>query len=531
MKFIKTAIILYLLAAVSAFGQPSPDQKADSLLKRAGLLPLDQVKRYEMTLEAARLLRDSHPTRSAALAAKTYHYAVIHKLPALKMKAANAQGAALSLTGNMEDALVLLLESLSISDSLKDQNWQIQNLNTLGISYYEQESYQKALSYWKQAKAKLQLTPNDTLELAKNYNNIGLVFNDMQQPDSAIYYFHQSLKLSRAMGNELGIALNYNNLGSAFTSLQQYDSALYYLKRAWKRAHDIQNARGEAFTLLSLGKAYNALGKYATAYQYLRRGLSIAEKSEVTSQLRDLYEALSKNAEKRYRFQEAYQYYQKFKQYSDSVVNEKSAAREAELRMVYHTEKTEKENALLRLQNQENQKAMELQQGRIKRQRIVLWSSLAIGVLVLLGALSVYKNYRQRKGAQESLEQLNQKIDKQKAEMSLQANALKEAKSSLQGLNHNLETAVNKRTRQLEVQNEKLRKYAYSHSHELRAPLARIMGLIHIMKKGLPEEEVPEYLDKLDKATQEMDEVIREISASLQQEFADKTPEAHPKEV
>ncbi len=62
--------------------------------------------------------------------------------------------------------------------------------------------------------------------------------------------------------------------------------------------------------------------------------------------------------------------------------------------------------------------------------------------------------------------------------MNEELNALNE---ELQTINETLEQRVEERTHQLEIQNQQLREYAFINSHVLRAPLARIRGLLYLM--------------------------------------------------
>jgi GAF domain-containing protein len=62
--------------------------------------------------------------------------------------------------------------------------------------------------------------------------------------------------------------------------------------------------------------------------------------------------------------------------------------------------------------------------------------------------------------------------------MNEELNALNE---ELQTINETLEQRVEERTHQLEIQNRQLREYAFINSHVLRAPLARIRGLLYLM--------------------------------------------------
>jgi PAS domain S-box-containing protein len=70
----------------------------------------------------------------------------------------------------------------------------------------------------------------------------------------------------------------------------------------------------------------------------------------------------------------------------------------------------------------------------------------------------------------------------------------------------------------IEKQNRQLREIAYTQSHIVRAPLARIMGLVNIVLSGnVTEKEKSEMLHFLQEAANEMDTVIRDIVSKTDQ--------------
>lgn len=65
----------------------------------------------------------------------------------------------------------------------------------------------------------------------------------------------------------------------------------------------------------------------------------------------------------------------------------------------------------------------------------------------------------------------------------------------------------------LEKQNKQLKEIAWSQSHLVRAPLARIMGLAGAIQNGIIEEEkIGEFLNYMQQSAHELDKVIREIT-------------------
>jgi signal transduction histidine kinase len=60
--------------------------------------------------------------------------------------------------------------------------------------------------------------------------------------------------------------------------------------------------------------------------------------------------------------------------------------------------------------------------------------------------------------------------------------------------------------------------YAYSNAHNVRGPLARILGLASLMSREDDPELLKEYTTFMYVSAQELDNVIRDINVKLQDE-------------
>ncbi|MGN6647507.1 MAG: hypothetical protein ACTHJT_13380, partial [Cytophaga sp.] len=81
--------------------------------------------------------------------------------------------------------------------------------------------------------------------------------------------------------------------------------------------------------------------------------------------------------------------------------------------------------------------------------------------------------------------------------------------------NESLETAVKKRTQELETQNEQLSEYAFINSHVLRAPLSRIMGLAYLISQEITLPTEQKLLTDLINSSNELDSIVKKISEIL----------------
>lgn len=82
-------------------------------------------------------------------------------------------------------------------------------------------------------------------------------------------------------------------------------------------------------------------------------------------------------------------------------------------------------------------------------------------------------------------------------------------------LNENLEEKVIQRTRELEEKNKRLQEYAYINAHYLRGPLTKIMSVLHLQKLERETQINKKYIEILQEAVDELDEVIHSITDRL----------------
>jgi two-component system, sensor histidine kinase and response regulator len=84
----------------------------------------------------------------------------------------------------------------------------------------------------------------------------------------------------------------------------------------------------------------------------------------------------------------------------------------------------------------------------------------------------------------------------------------------LQNQNDQLEVKVQDRTQALRKQNQALKEIAWSQSHQVRAPLSRILGLISLLRddSNHAPDDLGELLDFMQTSADELDEIVKEIS-------------------
>lgn len=97
---------------------------------------------------------------------------------------------------------------------------------------------------------------------------------------------------------------------------------------------------------------------------------------------------------------------------------------------------------------------------------------------------------------------------------------LSNVNSRLKNLNENLELIVKERTERINSQLNQLIKYSHMNSHEVRAPLARILGLMQLIERETDEEIIKDLVSKMHISSNELDAIIKKMNRILEQEIS-----------
>jgi len=120
------------------------------------------------------------------------------------------------------------------------------------------------------------------------------------------------------------------------------------------------------------------------------------------------------------------------------------------------------------------------------------------------------------KNEREQVLEVNEKLEEANTEISAQS-------ETIASYNGKLEAMVEKRTKDILQLNKKLIEYSFVNSHKIRGPLARVLGLIYLMRKNPangPDHD--EYLDKLEISANELDYMVKELTIVLSVETNDR---------
>lgn len=289
----------------------------------------------------------------------------------------------------------------------------------IGLAYSQLRNHDLTLEYYHKSE-KIDIELKDTIGIRSDYINIGSYLYSITKYDESIIYYNKALDLLRKNKNNKEVSTCLNNLGALYKQKKDYSKAIEYYKEALKIDESIGDKEGIAVVNNNLATLNNNLKNYSQAISYSLKALKISEEHHLplTSlysyiYLTDSYDSL-KNTEK------AYYYFRLMTQIKDSLFNIEKNKQVTEMEAKYQTEKKqqeiEKQGILIQKQSAESAK-----------QQILIYAFLGGFALMLFLALVIYKNYSQKKKANEiitikniALSQANEEITSQRDEIESQ---------------------------------------------------------------------------------------------------------------
>jgi tetratricopeptide (TPR) repeat protein/DNA-binding CsgD family transcriptional regulator len=233
-------------------------------------------------------------------------------------------------------------KSLEIARRINDLN-RVSAVYTIYHEIYnrigEPEKAQEYAYKYYQLKIKLK----DASGIAAALHNLAHHYSLLGMHDSTLFYLKNSIALNKKFNNKNYLGSNYLNLGMLFHDLHQYDSADVYYNLAMENHQQIGYRMAlssikinMAYNFLSMGDTTQALMQFRSLVESLDEPVSLENKV-------DSYKLLASIAFAQKRFQEAYIYYEKFKELNDELkeVTNTSLAKLLEMQMKYDNQKNQ----------------------------------------------------------------------------------------------------------------------------------------------------------------------------------------------
>ncbi|MFD1314112.1 adenylate/guanylate cyclase domain-containing protein [Namhaeicola litoreus] len=312
----------------------------------------------------------------------------------------NNLGGLYRLQGSNAKAIEFSLRSLRIAEKIKDSLRVVSALGNIAITYADNpQDYELALDYYNQMVP--YLVSGNNIELAKAYYfGVGLIKDDQANYEEALKSFKEALSITE---NTIYYAENLMFLGQTYYHMGDLERANQYLDLG----HEIAIANDQQYEniqILIQKGIVNQKNDAKEAIRFFEEAETLAKEMELTYELRDIYDGLSKAYKNQGDFRNAYNYQNKYLAQNDSLFNLETDDKIRGLQFDFDLNKKQDEISLL-------EKEGEIQELKVQKQRNVIYGTIFSSVLLFLLVMGVFNRYRFMKKTKQIIEAEKDKSD------------------------------------------------------------------------------------------------------------------------
>lgn len=275
------------------------------------------------------------------------------------------------LLGLLEEALDAYLKAVDAARLARYTAGEALSYSAIADVYSTSEHHSTAITYYKKAIATFRKT-TDTLGLATALINAGDEYLKNKNYKTALRYFNESKLLFEQINYLSGKAYSLGNMGMVYANTGKNNLAERYINEAIKILEAAEDNSPICEYLISMCTIYRDKEDMHMAMNYAKRSLVLAQRYGLKEQISNANLKLYELYEKEGKASEALKYYKAHIAYRDSVNNINTVQKMADLRTNFEVSQKQAEVDLLNVQK--------------KNQRIVIWSTVI--VLVLIGLLA-----------------------------------------------------------------------------------------------------------------------------------------------
>jgi tetratricopeptide (TPR) repeat protein len=302
------------------------------------------------------------------------------------------------LEGKYGSAIQYLNKSHTLFEKQNNKEGEALSLNAIGLIYLDQEDFQKAQTFFKDA-----LKTGDAVTHGDSYTNLAQLYLQMEAYPKARQYAALANKQAILNEDDFVKSTALDVLGSVAVKYGRFLEAEQYFKDAIRIKERLLDQKGASYSYLKLAGVKGELEQTDSLYIFTLKAFRLANEVGANKETKDAAFALSKYYAHLGFYDSAFHYQNQFVQLNEDLMNEQVQKKMAQIESEKVTRENEHHIAIL-----ENQKKLENEQASF-------YLLLAIGgAIVLAGGLYLfYYRYNVKKRSFESLEQKNQVIEGQ----------------------------------------------------------------------------------------------------------------------
>jgi serine phosphatase RsbU (regulator of sigma subunit) len=284
------------------------------------------------------------------------------------------------------------------------------SLTNIGNLYENLGDPDIALKYYLEA-LKLENGKNKFV-VSSTLFNIATIYKNKSELDTALTYYQNSLILFDELKNKNGYAYCLNSIGYIYFLKKDFNLAQDNIKKALILFDELKSDKGKIFSYMYLSELYLEKNDLENALKYAEMALNLSKSISYFRTLRGSYLLLSKIYPKFKKYQLAYESSQSFISLNDSLINENNRKLSIKKEVGFQLEK--RENELKLISKLEKDKIQFKADEDKKRHKLIIYGVLVFAFLVIILAVFIYRSYLLKKKSNWIILNQKQEVEQQK---------------------------------------------------------------------------------------------------------------------
>jgi signal transduction histidine kinase len=327
--------------------------------------------------------------------------------------------------GSHAQSLDYFLQGLKNANEAGDIKQAVDIKRTIGYLYNILGEFEKAIPYQTDALKQAESIGYKT-GMSGAYNAIGKTYKTQGNYPASLEAYTKGLDIDRELKDSSAIAIDHGNIGDVYERMGNYPKAFeniaVYLDFTKGKP---QTEDREAWGQWVKGKAYTHSGDPVNGLKAAKYALELANKVGWRLYNREITALIAESAAKLKQWDVAYEYQVLSSNYKDSLTGKEIAQKTAMLQASLELDKKQAQIALLT-------KDKQLQVAENNRERAFLFATLGGLATLIVLAIIMYRNNKQKQKANLLLQKQKQEIDKKAHELSVQKDELQQSHSNIE---------------------------------------------------------------------------------------------------
>ncbi|MCB0480972.1 MAG: sensor histidine kinase [Flavobacteriales bacterium] len=283
--------------------------------------------------------------------------------------------------GNYKECFELYHQNYTMVENMKECQMQPTAILNLANMYYYLSKKDKALRMQHKAN-QVAVACKDKRVTELSARNIAAIYTEKKMRDSAIIWMKYGIGLIEE-GNLVGLSNATSILGGVYNYPEEKDSMYYYFNRARHLAEKAGDSATMAFVYLKLCSYYIQENILDSAAYFAKVPLRIYRRLELVDGIQHALGYLVDVYQKEENKEKALTNLWELFRVRDTILDEITAIKTAELETMYETEKKERENLELKAEN--DKKEITIAQEKTEKS-LLLFGAILFALLLSSGA-------------------------------------------------------------------------------------------------------------------------------------------------